>query len=157
MVSQFKFTGFDACLTFGELILLNKWSEKPQPAKSKVLSTCFESWIHSAGVHELAQGKGKNQKEEEQEEGRPPSSIAANSQFKAAHHTFSIVVPKTWKGAPSIPSDFGGGGGGFTHEKVEECDVKWDLSLLFSPIKCPFPFPQCFLFLRKADPPGPCP
>lgn len=98
------------------------------------------------GWHELAQRKYKK---EEDEEGRPPS------QFKSAHHTFNIVVPITWKGAPSVPSDFKERWAHASESSRVWCEESWwDLSLLFSPNKCPFPFPQHSLFLRKANPPG---
>lgn len=80
---------FDTCLTFGELILLNRRSEKPQPVKSKVFLTAVKAKSVQQGLHELAQGKGKNHEEEEKKEGRPLSSMVTNSQFKAAQHTFN--------------------------------------------------------------------
>lgn len=87
------------------------------------------------GSHELAQGKNK----EEDEEGRPPS------QFKEAHHTINIVVPATWKGAPSVPSDFKGRWAHASESSRVWCEESWwDLFLLFSRNKCPFPNTPCF-------------
>lgn len=109
------------------------------------------------GWRELAQGK--NQKVEEQnEEGRLPSSVVANCPFKPGHSTFHLIVPTTWKGASSILSDFRGRWAHTPEGSRVWCEESWQyLSLLFSPHNCPFPFSQHFLFLRRVDPPGLCP
>lgn len=85
-------TGFGAHWTSGELVLLNRQSEKHNQQKLKCFFPLWELNQFSRGhTQEMAQGKGKQQ---EEEEGRPPSSTAANPHFKAAHHAFSIVVPR---------------------------------------------------------------
>lgn len=76
--------------------------QKAQPAKSKVLFVCCESWTSSSGVTHRKLAQGKEKKREEEEEGRAPSSTAVNPHFKATHHVFSIVDPMTWKRAPNI-------------------------------------------------------
>lgn len=78
MVSLLICTGFDARLTIGGLILLNRQSEKPQAVKSKVLSACFESWISSTGVTRIGTGK---EKESEGGEGRRKTTLFHNGKL----------------------------------------------------------------------------
>lgn len=101
MISLLICTGYGAHLTFADLILLNKQSEKPHQEKVRSFLPALGAESFQQGWHELAQGKGKKW---EEEKGRPPSSIAANW----LKHIIPPFVPVSSKEAPNISSEIRG-------------------------------------------------